>query len=362
MPSGFGRASKALFLTISWIDTMRCAHRSALEALLESVLGERRAATLLGVLEVPEALDSKSTGRVSRGQLAMGLAALLFEDVIQRVPMARAYVQDARRASRRLCLDHGALRTVAASSGALPSGIQAFTRILEPLGYRRRGEYDLQRLGMTGYGFAHADLPQELPQYFVSELHPERFSPAFQAAVGRVIESSCDPLPLPVQALLGQLEREGELSHGSAVALLPILLACFARQHEEPSLEDYELLRAESPEMAWIATEGNSFNHATDRVADVAAVAVRQRLLGRPIKDELEISRSGRVIQTAFRATSVERLFRDADGNFVVRTVPGSFHEFITRKPLANGELDLDFDVQNAQSIFQMTTQREVAS
>ena len=44
------------------------------------------------------------------------------------------------------------------------------------------------------------------------------------------------------------------------------------------------------------------------------------------------------------------------DGDrFVARRVPGSFLEFISRAPLADGSLDLAFDAQNAQAIFKMT-------
>ncbi|MEZ5974608.1 MAG: DUF1338 family protein [Planctomycetota bacterium] len=140
--------------------------------------------------------------------------------------------------------------------------------------------------------------------------------------------------------------------------MLPLLVACFDRQHDEPTVEDYETLLAESDEMAWIATEGNAFNHATDRVGDVHEVAEWQRSLGRPIKDAVEVSASGRVIQTAFRAAQIERLLRNANGQMVQRTVPGSFHEFITRKPMPDGSLDLAFDAGNAQSIFKMTSAR----
>ena len=119
-------------------------------------------------------------------------------------------------------------------------------------------------------------------------------------------------------------------------------------------MQEYELFRAESAEMAWIATEGHAFNHITDRVADVPAVAAQQRALGRPVKDEVEVSATGRVVQTAFRAAEVERLMLDGD-RFVARRVPGSFLEFISRAPLADGSLDLAFDAQNAQAIFKMT-------
>ena len=111
--------------------------------------------------------------------------------------------------------------------------------------------------------------------------------------------------------------------------------------------------------MAWIATEGNVFNHATDRVSSLDVLVEEQRKLSRPLKDTIETSRSGRVRQTAFRADPVERIFVDSNGASLRRTVPGSFYEFIQRErlDLVTGvpRLDLAFDSGNAQGIFKMT-------
>jgi hypothetical protein len=138
----------------------------------------------------------------------------------------------------------------------------------------------------------------------------------------------------------------------AAIAVLPTIVAAFDRQHDAPALSDYEALLAQSAEAAWIATEGNAFNHATSRVDDVAAEAARQRAAGRPIKEHVEISRTGRVRQTAFRADPVQRDFRGG----AARAVPGSFYEIISRDadPMLGG-LDLAFDSGNATGIFQMT-------
>ena len=70
--------------------------------------------------------------------------------------------------------------------GQLPAGEEAITRVLLPLGYKMSSVYPLNRLGMTGRSYTHVDFPEELPQFFVSELHPERFSTRFQKAVARV--------------------------------------------------------------------------------------------------------------------------------------------------------------------------------
>lgn len=334
---------------------MQNLHQTTLWALLERTVGTVRTVRLFEAVEVHPSLLLSASGRTTRAELAQALNMLLFEDVTRRVPMAAAYVGDTVREGKKLVFDHGALRTVALPSGALPAGHHAFRRFLEPLGFEVRGVYPLDRLGMTGRAYTHKDLPEAIAQFFVSELHPERFSADFQAAVQRVVITSRDPLPAWSEPMLAALACDGVLPTAEAERLLPNLVACFDRQHREPSWADYQILLRESAEMAWIATEGNAFNHATDRVADVAAVAATQKRRGRPIKPEVEVSQSGRVRQTAFRAAMVERAFVGADGALVTELVPGSFHEFITRAEEAPGVLDLRFDSGNATAIFGMT-------
>lgn len=331
--------------------------------LLEPLLGSAQAWAALRAVEVSPALAladerARADGDVSRAMLAQALALALFQGLLARVPTGRAYVEEALSRGRRIAFDHGAVRTVAWDCGALPPGEAAISRVLRPLGYAMAEVYPLERLRMTGRAWRHRDLPEALPQYFVSELHPERFSPAFQAAVRRVVGASADPLGPADVADLERLDRDGRLPAERAARLLPRLVACFDRQHAGPAWSDYQTLKAESPEMAWISTEGNAFNHATDRVADLAALAEAQKALGRPLKDRIEVSASGRVRQTAFRADPVTRFFKDEGGREVAHEVPGSFYEFIQRSPLPAGQgggLDLAFDTGNATGIFGMT-------
>ncbi len=332
-----------------------------LAALLAAVVPERNVAALVKLMNLPAALVGATPGVVTRAELAQAMNMALFTGLLDRVPTGRAYTDDLQHTNTRVQFDHGALRTVRwAQSGALPPGEAAFTRILKPLGFVLNGTYPLERIRMTGRSYMHLDAPDEIAQYFVSELHPERFSPEFQQAVTNMIGESVDPLTPQAVASLAELERDCSLPLAIALELLPVLVRCFERQHPVPRLADYETLRAESAEMAWIATEGNAFNHATDRVDDVFAVADAQRALGRPIKDAVEISKSGRVRQTAFRADPVRRTFVDSNDAQVQRDVPGSFYEFISRDSVmddATGRrvLDLGFDAGNATGIFKMT-------
>jgi len=335
---------------------------SHLSTLVASAVGQKAAATILDVLDIDPALTAQADGPVSRAVFAMALNAVLFHDIMGRVPLGAAYVSERRAQGHRLLFDHGALRTIdfgdGAPTGALPGGHLAFARILEPLGYGAPELYPLDRLKMTGRGYAHRDFPEAIPQFFVSELHTTRFSPAFQVIAHAVFDSTADALGIEAQAVLAAFAAEGSCDLDAARAALPQVVAAFERTHVTPRLEHYQALKAESAEAAWIATEGQSFNHATDRVPDVEAVAEGQKALGRPVKDAVEVSASGRVRQTAFKAQPVERVFK-TDAGEVTLTVPGSFHEFISRDRFVDDagveKLDLRFDSGNAQGIFKMT-------
>ncbi|MEA3130152.1 MAG: hypothetical protein QOF46_1947 [Paraburkholderia sp.] len=340
---------------------MRTFNNANVEQLLLKMLGVEKTARLFTTLNHPRILNEWEDGTVTRAELAQAMNMALFEDLLARSANGRQYTEETIAAGGSVYFDHGALRTVRwSASGALPPGEAAFARILRPLGFSINGRYPLDRLGMTGRAWAHDDAPDEIAQFFVSELHPERFSTEFQQAVTNVIGASRDPLTPQAVSQLWELEREGVLPLETAHALLPVIVGAFARQHETPREADYEVLLKDSAEMAWIATEGNAFNHATDRVTDVFQLSDEEKAKGRPMKPEVERSRSGRVFQTAYRADLVRRELRAADGSTVTREVPGSFYEFITRKrtfdqDARRWETDLRFDAGNAQGIFKMT-------
>jgi hypothetical protein len=321
------------------------------------ILANGPAAPLTHLVALPDKLVWEDGGSVSRAVITAALNLHLLAGLLERVPSGRAYVEEVARDGGKLMFDHGAMRTVALSEmGELPAGQAAITRVLEPLGYACTHTYPMPGLKMTGRSYTHRDFPKDLPQFFVSELHPEQFTQAFQDAVRRVTSGSADPLAAGDKELLVALKVKGRLPLEQASALLPKLTGCFTRRHAVPRLADYEVLRAESAEMAWITTEGNAFNHATDRVTSLDDVVTRQRSLGRRVKDDIEISASGRVRQTALHADPVMRDFLGEDGTAHQREVPGSFFEFIQRGALpGESRLDLAFDTNNAQGIFKMT-------
>ena len=327
--------------------------------LVRAILGDDASRDLSAILVpmLPAAQDEGDS--VSRAQFAAAMNMLLFADLLDRVPSGAAYVQDVRSGGDRVCFDHGAIRTIAlpaGDTGALPRGELAFRRILEPLGYEDAALYPLPALRMTGRAYRHRDFPETIPQFFVSELHVDQFDAEFAAAATRLFGTSRDPLDDAAKAALARFAAGDTLPFDQALSVLPTIVAAFGRHHDLPSLDDYAILKQSSKEAAWIATEGNAFNHATDRVANVVALSDGQKALGRPMKEKVEFSRNGRVRQTAFRADMVERAFVTADGREQHMVVPGSFYEFITRDPdPETGMLDLSFDSGNATGIFHMT-------
>src|SRR5439155_18321545 len=142
---------------------------------------------------------------------AQALNMLLFEDLVKRVPAAEMYVDRCLAQGRTIMHDHGAVRTVAwKGMGALPVGQDAIVRVLRPLGYELNGVYPLERLRMTGRSYAQADYPEDIAQFFISELHPERFTEKFQSAVTSVTATSKDPVTPEASALLAKLAVDGE--------------------------------------------------------------------------------------------------------------------------------------------------------
>ncbi|WP_176595459.1 MULTISPECIES: DUF1338 domain-containing protein [Sphingobium] len=341
---------------------MSVENQTVINALVEGILGAEAARATLNALDVDPVLMSERGPHVSRAAFAMAMNIALFNDLLERVPSGAAYVADRLARGGKVVFDHGALRTVRLAegpTGELPPGEEAFSRILAPLGYEMAAVYPLDRLRMTGRAYRHADLPETIPQFFLSELHVDRFDPEFAEAAVRVFGTSRDPLTVEAKAVLEKYADGRPVSLAEAAAALPVIVAAFDRQHEPASIEDYELLLSRSHEAAWIATEGNAFNHATDRVADVAGLAERLKAEDWPMKDRLEISRTGRVRQTAFRADTVERLFAGDE----LRRVPGSFYEFISRDiDPETSRLDLAFDTGNATGIFAMTSAQDEGS
>ena len=334
-----------------------------LSRLVIAVLGADAGMEILDTMTIDPSLTGDGE-TVSRATMAMALNAVLMHGLLQRVPTGAAYVADRRKAGHRITFDHGALRTVRfleGPTGALPAGERAFTRILEPLGYRISGLYPLARLRMTGRAYTHADQPETIPQFFVSELHAGEFSPAFHDASVRVFGASGDPLTAEAKTLLERLALQGQAPLWLAVDGLPaigslrsagsmmcrprrIIACCWRNRPRQPGLPPRVTPSTMSPTASATSRRWPCRTEGPGPADEGQGRNLDQR--PRPA-DRLQ-GRSGR------RAACALRNRRDRRSS-----VPGSFYEFISRDGFiaANGRrvLDLTFDSGNAQGIFKMT-------
>lgn len=326
-------------------------------SIIRDIIGGQKTDEFSHVVLIPEAISSFGDEQVSRAQLSMSLFLVLYADLLERVPHALEYFNRRKSEEETIFLDHGAVRTVLCSrNGTLPEGEAALNRILIPLGYFHNHTYPLPKLKMTGRSYTHKDFPELIPQYFVSEFHPEKVGDDnFEKAVISVVETSREPLSQEILDDLTFIAKNNFLPRERSTNFLQEISIAFSRQHEVPLLRDYEILKKHSAEMAWIATEGNSFNHGTDRVKDVMELSEQEKALKNPIKDTVEVSASGTIMQTAYKADTIYRPFRQDDDEIIQKQVPGSFFEFITRQTLDDESLDLAFDASNATGIFAMT-------
>src|SRR5260370_28114635 len=84
-----------------------------LRQLLEKVIGSERTDRLFHVLVIHPDLAADQGPQVSRAVLSQALNMLLFEDLLQRVPAAKIYVEQCLRDGKTVMHDHCAVRTVA---------------------------------------------------------------------------------------------------------------------------------------------------------------------------------------------------------------------------------------------------------
>ena len=312
---------------------------SALVDLLEGTVGARRTEALAGLVDIHPALLTPRTGPVPRGVLAMAMDLLLFEDLLRRVPASALYVQQQVREGRKIVYDHGALRTVLAPSGALPQGHLAFARILEPLGYQVNGIYPLElpghdRPGLRPSGPARGHPPvlrERAPSRAVLRRPSRRSRPGSCA-------SAKDPLPCLDPADPGRAAvPPGTLPTNRRGGSCPTWWPASTGSMRRPPWPTTRPSWRKAPRWPGSPRRGTPSTTPRTGYRTWWRCPAAQKALGRPMKDEVEVSTSGRVLQTAYKAAQVERAFVEPDGRLVLRTVPGSFFEFITRKPEAGG-------------------------
>ena len=279
----------------------------------------------------------------------------LFAIYAERVPDVRkitaAMVRKGMVASQsEIINDHIAFRTM----GVPNLGIASFEKIFLAHGYQRMEFYHFKAKKLDAYWFAPPT--SDLPRVFISELKVDQLSEQTQ----KIIRSYTDAVTAdPVDHL--------NLNDATAVATYfqtPLW--------ELPSLEDYELLLAESEYAAWVIYNRYYLNHYTISVHDLPKPYNQLESFNSFLKEiGIQLNTSGGEIKTSGdqllrQTSSVANTVRASFTNQESKVIAGSYVEFAERSPLPEfadlpaAELRREhrregFETANADRIFEST-------
>lgn len=273
-----------------------------LAALLRRALDAAQVQQLARHLTTPPVLRIWEDGVVSRAEFAQALSLVLFHNVHTR--LAREQWWDFRNAAVRFAPHTIEVPVVQWNSGLLPQGELALSRILEPLGYQVEDHSIRNGQSVVRKRYRHVDAPDHVTQIQICEIHPLAFGNEFALAVDRIVSRGTDPMSADARELLSLLERNRRLPMEQAKALMDMLVCVFGRHHAAPVYEDYKAVAVDSPDMAWLATEGLAPISATVRVVGIP---------GNLGHDEMLLGGS----------TSLPREFVCSSGVRIRRAVPG---------------------------------------
>lgn len=279
----------------------------------------------------------------------------LFAIYAERVPDVRkitaAMVRKGMVASQsEIINDHIAFRTM----GVPNLGIASFEKIFLAHGYQRMEFYHFKAKKLDAYWFAPPT--PDLPRVFISELKVDQLSEQTQ----KIIRSYTDTVTAdPVDHL--------NVNDATAVATYfqtPLW--------ELPSLEDYELLLAESEYAAWVIYNRYYLNHYTISVHDLPKPYNQLESFNSFLKEiGIQLNTSGGEIKTSGdqllrQTSSVANTVHASFANQESKVIAGSYVEFAERSPLPEfadlpaAELRREhrregFETANADRIFEST-------
>ena len=279
----------------------------------------------------------------------------LFAIYAKRVPDVRkitaAMVRKGMVASQsEIINDHIAFRTM----GVPNLGIASFEKIFLAHGYQRMEFYHFKAKKLDAYWFAPPT--SDLPRVFISELKVDQLSEQTQ----KIIRSYTDTVTA---------DTVDHLNVNDATAVATYFQTPL---WELPSLEDYELLLAESEYAAWVIYNRYYLNHYTISVHDLPKPYNQLESFNSFLKEiGIQLNTSGGEIKTSGdqllrQTSSVANTVHASFANQESKVIAGSYVEFAERSPLPEfadlpaAELRREhrregFETANADRIFEST-------
>jgi hypothetical protein len=257
----------------------------------------------------------------------------LWADYAAMTPQAARIKQAFEDRGETVINDHVAFRTLALE----PIRLARLEPHVIDLGYSEFAPYEFAEKKLSAKGFTHPD-PQ-LPRIFISELR-------------------VDELSAPAAAILHRLAEQVEATRVNRTDVL--WAGCL---WDPITVDEYELLQAESEYAAWFASIGLRPNHFTISINHLQQTNSVEEVLQVVESLGLAVNSSGgrvkgspEVLLEQGSTLADEMPIEFANGQ--VREVPTCYYEFAKRYPLPSGELFQGFVAASADKIFESTDSR----
>ncbi len=261
----------------------------------------------------------------------------LWADYVAMTPQAGRIKQAFEDRGETVVNDHVAFRTLALE----PIGLARLEQHVLELGYSEFAPYEFTEKKLLAKGYTPPSA--NYPRIFISEL-------------------KVDELSLPAARILERIAAQVEATQVNRADVL------WAGTLWNPiTVDEYELLQAESEYAAWFASLGLRPNHFTISINNLESTTSVEEVLQVVESLGLAVNTSGGRVKGS-PAVLLEQGSTLADvmpihfAGDEVREVPTCYYEFAKRYPAADGNLFQGFVAASADKIFESTDSREKKS
>lgn len=285
----------------------------------------------------------------------------LWQEYLERVPYARAYLKMITDAGGKVANDHIALRSLhldlSINGQTINLGIPFLAAIIERFGYKLGGEYLFPATHLYARHYYHPHSAElNLPKLFISELIVAELPENIQTLIYQIVQTVS-----PVY-----LERYQQISQQ-----IPDNFSAkqiFTRPWQPASFSQIQTINQITQYGAWVLLHGYAVNHFTAYVnqqntsqyPDIQTTANGLKNLGIPMKASIEGSIEVGLRQTATHAVSENvPVIDDITNQEILIPWTYAYYEIAERYLISDpsGKVKL-FDAflgANAQHLFEMT-------
>ena len=294
-------------------------------------------------------------------QVLQALLDRLWEQYRHRVSYAQDYTNLVKEKGSSVYNDHIALRTFNTATGDQPAGVEAISRVIEPLAYVRKDQYIFNAKKLTAWHWEHEN--DDFPKIFASQLEVDQLSDETALLINQSVENTRGSITESDLNVLQGLAKGEDLDSTEAATLVENLSTFFNRQWSAPKREDVEKVNEASQYAAWTLLHGNSVNHFTAYInkqnvaewPDLQATVGGLKEAGIPMKDGIEGEIGSKLVQSSTKAVMEECEVIEDDGSIGQLEWTYAYYELAERGQL-NGKLFQGFLGDQATNLFEMTS------